>query len=107
MTPTMSTYIDANQPCSALQIAQALGITRQSVYEQHGKRALRIAGWTRDSSGHATALYALGPGRDAPRPPTLTQQERSKAYHSRHKAIISARRPSKTQLRLGVWAGLA
>lgn len=102
----MRAYIDANQPCSALQIAHALGIARQSVYEQHGKRALHVDGWTRDSSGHATALYAMGPGRDALRPPTLTQQERSKAYHARHKAIISARRPSKTQMRLGVWAGL-
>jgi len=107
MTPAMTAYIDANQPVTALQVSQALGITRPAFYDHHKRaRAVHIVGWLYQASGHPSALYALGAGRDAPRPASLAQQQRSKAYYQRHRAVIRARRPSKTFTRLGIWSGL-
>ncbi len=99
MSPAMTAFIDANQPVTAKQVALALGITHQAVYEQHAAQALHINDWTRSTRGHAAALYVLGKGRDAKRPGPMGQPERDNAYRQRH-------RPSKTMTRLGVWAGL-
>ena len=106
MRQAMIDYMDANQPVTALEMSKALGITRQSIYEHHKKGSIHIVGWERIADGHPTALYELGKGRDVPRPKAYTQEERSAAYQLRHSAVIRARRPTKTQTELGVWAGL-
>lgn len=102
----MLLFIEMHQPCSAAQVAAGLGITRQSVYEQHKKKKIRVVEWSRVGSGHATALYMIGQGRDKKRPEPLPQRVRSAAYMERHSAIIAARRPSKRKEALGPWKGL-
>lgn len=102
----MQQYLEANQPCSAKQIAQALGVTRQAVYEQHEKKAMHVEAWGREPSGHAVALYVLGPGKDVRRPASRPQSVRSKAYWENNRAAIRARRPPKRLQALGVWAAL-
>lgn len=105
MTPPLRDYMLANQPVSAKEAAQALGITRQSICAQI-RGETHITAWTRSDRGHAVALYVLGRGRNAVKPQAMSQAERSKAYAERHSARIKARRPSATVVRLGVWAGL-
>lgn len=107
MNPIMRTYIDANQPVSAAQIAQAMGITRQAVYERHKRGEIHVCAWFRAANGHPVALFELGAGRDAPRPKARTQYQRSQEYQARNAAVLRARRPSKRYIELGVWRGLA
>jgi len=106
MRQVMIDYMDANQPCSALQVSEALGITRTSFYELHKKGQMHIVEYTRNAEGQAVALFVMGKGRDCKKPETMTQAERGSAYWHRHKAMIRARRPTKTQTTLGMWAGL-
>lgn len=107
MNPIMRTYFDANQPVSAMQIAQALDITRQAVYERHKRAEIHVSAWVRGANGHPVALFELGTGRDAPRPKARTQYQRNREYQTRNAAILRARRPSKRYMGMGVWRGLA
>jgi hypothetical protein len=104
MSPSIRVYMELNQPVTALQIATALGITRQSIYAY--KDEMHILAWERAANGYASGLYVLGTGYNARKPAPLSQVERSKAYHARHSAMIRARRPSKTSVALGPWKGL-
>lgn len=105
MTPEMQLYLEEHQPASASQIAEAMGITRQTVYEQVSKTC-RIAEWDNNYRGQYQALYVIGRGNSPKKPASKNQKERSKKYHEQNKALIKARRPTKTMINLGIWSGL-
>lgn len=66
------------------EVSSALHQMHRSVAEQQ----VHIAGWTRDADGakrHLRALYAAGPGKDAPKPRPLTGRQRERAYRARRK----------------------
>lgn len=99
-------YLDANQPVSALQISQDLGIARETFYDQHRRGTVHIAEYTRNRNGHLVALYALGPGEDAKKPKPMTSAERGSNYWYRHRALIRSRRQTKKREAAGIWKGL-
>jgi hypothetical protein len=104
MSPAVRAYMELHQPVTALQIATALGITRQAFYIY--RKEMHVVEWERAANGYASGLYVLGRGYNARRPSPLSQVERSKAYNARHSAMIRARRPSKTSTAFGPWKGL-
>lgn len=67
-----------------------------------------IIGWERDTTGrYAQAIFSLGFGEDAPRPPRQTQRERdAKRYRKmKEKKIAEQAKPIKTQFVGGsLWA---
>ena len=102
----MTAYMEANQPCSALQMSRDLGMTRQSIYERRRLKEMRIAAYVREPNGHNSALYVLGWGTEAKKPESLTPAERSKRYLARNPAVMKLRRPSKLRQAVGLWGGL-
>lgn len=106
MTPAMQKYIDANQPCTANQIAEALGCTADNVRKAHYKHQLYITEWQLSSKGRQQALYMLGAGTNAPRPKGKGYAVIHKAYRERHKALIRSRRKFKKDVALGPWKEL-
>ena len=102
---TLAEFMEANQPCTAAEIAKALGISTQSVYERFKRKQMHIVAYADGKRGHPQALYMLGHGYNMPRPKAKTQAERGKLYWQRNKALLQARR-SKTRASLGVWGGL-
>ena len=67
-----------------------------------------IIGWERDTTGrYAQAIFTLGFGKDAPRPPRQTQRERdAKRYRKlKEKKMAEQAKPIKTQFVGGsLWA---
>lgn len=106
MTPAMRAYFEANQPCTARHVAEAVGITANGVQKFKAMGEIRIVGWQRAANGRAVALYELGSGRHAPRPKAIPSRDVEKAYRDRHRALIIARRQFKSHVALGVWKGL-
>jgi len=106
VTPEMYRYMLASQPCTANQIAQAVGISDGSVRKQYAKGEMHIVGYVRQPNGWNRALYVLGEGEDVPRPKPIPSTKVQKAYRERHKALINARRKFKGTIALGVWKGL-
>jgi hypothetical protein len=102
----MRRFIEANQPVTATQVANAMGIQAGSVRKLHHAGQMHIIGWFRESNGRLHALYELGEGKDAPRPKAIPSTEVQKAYRLRHRALIHARRKFKKATALGVWKGL-
>lgn len=106
MTPAMQAYMDANQPCTADEIAKGIGCTPDNIRKAHYKHQLHITAWQESSNGRQQALYVLGQGADAPRPKGKGYAVVHKAYRQRHNAIIRARRQFKNEVALGPWRGL-
>lgn len=106
MTPAMQSYLEANQPCTADQIANALGCTADNVRKAHYKHQLHIVEWQPSPNGRQQALYMLGAGTNAPRPKGKGYAVVHKAYRERHNALIRARRQFKREVALGPWKGL-
>jgi len=106
MTPAMQAYLEANQPCTAEQIAQALGLIPDTIRKAHRKGQLHITSWQESPNGRQQALYMLGQGDNALRPKGKGYAVVHKAYRQRHNALIRARRQFKKEVALGPWRGL-
>lgn len=69
MKPAMRAYITANQPCTAQQVVDAIGCTRQAVTHRHQMGEIYISHWRRDLwHRRFVAHYSLGNEPDADRP---------------------------------------
>ena len=88
---------------TAAEIADHLELPRASVDKalsyarrQYGSEVFRIAGYRRQvgNKGRAAALFAAGPGKDAPRPRLDTKPARrvlAKRFREKHAALLRAR----------------
>lgn len=100
-------------PLSVTEIADVTEIPYGSVHRllPHMKKArmIFIKAWRRpEHKGSMAALYGVGRGKDAERPPRRTVAENMKAYRQRHGALIKARE-ARTRARrktYGIWEGL-
>lgn len=87
-------------PMTAQDIARELGVRIEIARGMCGKakqcKQIRIVGWRRDEDSgrlYPRAVYAVGAGKDAPKPPPLTRRE----YNRRHRGRKARAVPS-------VWA---
>lgn len=106
MTPAMRAFIEANEPCTFKQIADALSVTVPSVRKHYTHGDMHIVGWHREPKGNDSALLVLGSGRDAPKPLPLTTAEKNRRYRERNRTLIAHRRAGKKVIALGPWRGL-
>lgn len=90
--PGMLRLLDAIHdfgPIDYRQAAQIAGLSANTVKNAGyldsllAQRKIHIAEWRRNRHGAPCALYEFGPGKNASRPPVLSQAERSKLHRLR------------------------
>lgn len=72
-------------PCTATEIADATGYARKTMVAilrtMHDQSVLHIAEWEAAADGRTKLpVYALGDGKDTPRPAPLSRAERNRRY---------------------------
>lgn len=53
---------------------------RRAMRSLHARQQVHVRGWRRREGGRLEALYAVGSGRDAPRPVALTNAQKAKRW---------------------------
>lgn len=107
-------YMKTN-PMSTQELAEYLGISLRYAQEYMvamrnmgtiNRKRLRIVGWNsaleERRSGSPAPIYAIGTGKDAPKPEPLTEKETAKRYWDKYKSVQNAKR----RVRVNVWHGL-
>ncbi|WP_428852752.1 hypothetical protein [Imbroritus primus] len=79
-----------NPGLDSIQISQMTGASRRAVMTalqvQHAAGEVHVPGYgPRPPSGYAPKLWALGPGKDAPRPKPMTASQKAKRSYRRLK----------------------
>lgn len=87
-----------------IELSKRTGLDRQFISRMLAalkeQNCVYIVQWDRDETGRRQqAVFTLGFGEDAPRPPALTQQERDQKRYRRKKSreLAEQAKPIKTQ----------
>lgn len=78
-------------PCTFAELMEETGLSYDSVRlwmrELHRQGVVHLSSWVEDSRGRKQVrCFAFGPGRDAKRPPPLTDARKQALYAARQKA---------------------